>query len=91
MSAGRKLKRNKVKKFNKSMKGALTLFNKVPDECLMCEKEFEKTNKEHVSSWSVVVREKEDRINLYCPTCWERGQELVREIKGHLDGKKTNI
>ena len=56
----------------------VALFGKLEDECLVCAKPFDKKNKEMVMSWSVVVREREEKVNLYCPECWggaERNKE----------------
>jgi len=30
-------------------------------------------------TWSVVVREKEGIVRLYCPDCWEKAQTIARE------------
>ena len=59
----------------------VALFGKLEDECLVCEKPFDKTNKEMVMSWNVVVREKEGKVNLYCPTCWERAQSVIEQAR----------
>ena len=57
------------------------LFGKLEDECLVCEEPFDKTNKEMVMSWSVVVREKEGKVNLYCPACWEKAQSVIEQAR----------
>ena len=85
MSLARKIKRNKLKKLNKHMKGALQLFDKLPGECLTCGEDFDKRDKKQVTSWSVVVREKEEKVNLYCPTCWNQAKELLKEMEEHLN------
>jgi hypothetical protein len=41
-----------------------------------------------VMSWSVVVREKEEKVNLYCPECWAGALELLDEIKKDMLGKE---
>ena len=45
----------------------LGLFGMLEDECLSCQKPFDKKNKQMVTTWSVVVREKQNKVNLYCP------------------------
>jgi hypothetical protein len=55
------------------------MFGKIPDECTACESDFDKTDKEMVQSWRVVVR-KEDEDNpvrIYCPPCWNTAQEVI--------------
>ena len=55
------------------------LFGKLPDECTACETPFDKTNREMVSTWRVVVREqdKENPVRNYCPTCWNAAQDVI--------------
>jgi len=37
-------------------------------------------------SWSVVVREKEDKVNLYCPECWNGALEMLQQAKEEILG-----
>jgi|TARA_R110000803_G_scaffold71221_1_gene134386 ribosomal protein L44E len=70
----------------------VALFGKLEDECLVCEEPFDKKNKEMVMSWNVVVREKEGKVNLYCPTCWERAQSVIEQarkmVEANNDGEE---
>jgi hypothetical protein len=61
------------------------LFNKLPDECSACEKTFDKKDRDMVFSWSVVVRNDEEQVRLYCPTCWDAAQKAVKKVYGELD------
>ena len=58
----------------------MSLFNKLPDECLACTKAFDKKDKEMVTTWNVVVREP-DIVRLYCPECWDKAQKIVSEYE----------
>ena len=82
-SLSRKIARNKEKKEKKESKKALSqklnMFDRIPTNCLTCEGEFDKTNKEQVMSWNVVIRQDEGKVRLYCPECWEKAQKLVEE------------
>ena len=40
-------------------------------------------------SWSVVV--KEEKVRLYCPDCWERAKNLIKEIKDGYANSKTDV
>ena len=62
----------------------VALFGKLEDECLVCAKPFDKKNKEMVMSWSVVVREKEDKVNLYCPECWSGALDMLQQAKEEI-------
>lgn len=84
MSLERKLKRAKLKQSKKKMQETLGLFDKIPDHCLACFAPYDKKNKEQVTSWSVVVRNNEKRVNLYCPDCWNKARDLLKEIEGDI-------
>jgi len=58
----------------------LGLFDKIPKECLTCFKPFDKKNKEMVMSWSVVVREAEGVVRLYCPDCWKKAGDYMEAL-----------
>ena len=79
MSSKRKFQRQKKKKAEKEMQQALGLFDKIPDKCLTCDAEFDKTNKEQVTSWRVVVQKAKETVRLYCPKCWDTAVEIVKE------------
>jgi hypothetical protein len=78
----RKQARQQKKLKNKpELEQKLGLFDKLPDHCLACLKDFDKKDKKMVFSWSVVVREKEGIVRLYCPTCWEKAKNVVEALK----------
>ena len=94
-SESRKLRRVKEneakKKLNKEIKEKVGLFNKIPDHCLNCEKEFDKKNKQMVMSWNVVVRKQEGVVRLYCPVCWEAAKQLVKEVQDGSTDTENNV
>ena len=63
-------------------------FGKLPQACDACQKEFDKKNKEMAMTWSVVVREKENKVNLYCPQCWNDAHRLLEQIKRDMADKQ---
>jgi len=75
----KKIQRQNKKEAEKEFKKKVGLFNKLSDHCLVCQKPFDKKNKEMVMSWSVVV--KEELVRLYCPVCWDRAANLIKELK----------
>ena len=79
-SATRKLRRNKKKQAKKAMQEKLGLFEKIPDNCSACEKAYDKKDKEMVTTWNVVVREKEEIVRLYCPECWSMAKDLIEKV-----------
>ena len=69
----------KADKKGSEMEQKLGLFDKIPKNCLTCSEKFDKLNKEMVMSWNVVVREKEGKVRLYCPTCWDKAIEFTKK------------
>jgi hypothetical protein len=78
-SLSKKIKRQQQKDAKKDLQEKVGLFNKLQDHCLVCQKDFDKKNKEMVMTWSVVV--KEETVRLYCPECWDRANQLIKEIE----------
>ena len=64
------------------------LFDKLPKQCTNCDKPFDKKDKEMAMTWSVVVREKENKVNLYCPQCWNDAHRLLEQIKRDIADKQ---
>jgi len=80
----RRVKRNKKrkkKKMEKELQEKMNMFDKIPDACDACEKTFDKKDKNMVYSWSVVVREAEGIVRLYCPICWDTAKRVVEDFK----------
>jgi len=90
----RKLKRNKLKKAKKEAKNdmaaKMSLFEHLGDECLVCYKPFNKEDRSQVMSWSVVVKEKENQVNLYCPDCWNNAREIVNDFKKRVEERNDH-
>jgi len=88
-SLTKKIQRQKEKAAKKELQKKVSLFSKLSDHCLVCQKDFDKKNKDMVMNWSVVI--KEDVIRLYCPECWDGAKKLVEEIKDGYTNTKTNV
>tara|TARA_B100000700_G_C14338054_1_gene531350 strand:+ start:194 stop:358 length:165 start_codon:yes stop_codon:yes gene_type:complete len=52
---------------------------------MTCEKKFDKTNRDDVNSFRVIVREKEEVVNLYCDECWKKATNIVENFAKTLD------
>ena len=74
-------KSHKRKRAEKEMKQKVGMFEKLPDTCDACDKEFDKKNKEMVMSWNVVVREAQGGVRLYCPECWNMAIKAIEEVE----------
>ena len=89
MSLERKLRRKQAKKgkkkAEKELAAKVALFGHLPNKCLTCDKPFDKLDREQVMSWNVVVRQKEEKVNLYCPECWNNAQQIVKKYMEDKD------
>lgn len=81
----RRMRRVKKKQAEKEMKEKIGLFSKLEDFCLVCEKPFDKQDKEMVQSWCVIVREEQKQVRLYCPECWGRANTMVKKIQEEIN------
>ena len=71
---------------NSELESKMALFGKMPDECLTCEKPFDKKDKDMAMTWSVIVHD-EEVVRLYCPECWESANEILESIRKDLENK----
>ena len=89
MSLERKLRRKQAKKgkkrAEKDLAAKVALFGNLPNKCLTCEEPFDKLNREQVMSWNVVVRQEEEKVNLYCPECWDNAQKTIKKYMEDKD------
>lgn len=69
------------KKAEKKMAKRLMMFDMLDDECAACTKPFDKKSKEHAMTWNVVVREQEKVVRLYCPDCWDKAQQIIKQVE----------
>ena len=82
----KKIKRAKKKKKDKKqaqedqqrMSKQLGMFDRLPDSCSACDKEFPQTREAHMT-WRVVARYEEKQVRLFCPDCHLKAKKLVRE------------
>ena len=79
------------KEGNKELETKIALFGKLPDECLTCEKPFDKMNKDMVMSWNVVVHGDQEVVRLYCPECWSKAMEITEDFKKRLEEKYGEV
>ena len=82
--------RNKAKKQKKEMKQLIGMFDKLGDECAACEAPYDKKSKEHAMTWKVVVREQEQIVRLYCPDCWDKTIEAIKQVEEAMNNERKN-
>ena len=87
--------RRALKKLNKSqekLSKKVSQFESLPDNCLTCDKSFDKKDKKMAQTWSVVVNEGK-APRLYCPDCWDLANKIISEWKEEIEknGRKQNF
>ena len=80
-SLKRKIARKKAKEAKKRMAEQINMFEHLGDECSACDKPYDKKSEEHVTTWNVVVREKEKIVRLYCPECWATAIDTINKVR----------
>lgn len=71
----------------KEVSAKINMFDRMPEMCLSCDDPFDKTNEEMVKTWTVVIRKEEEKVNLWCPTCWDNAKNILQDF---LHKKKEN-
>jgi len=82
----KKIKRDKKKRQEKGqaqetqqrLKKQMNMFDRLPESCSACKKDFPKTREAHMS-WQVTVRTEEQLVRLFCPDCQEKARELAEK------------
>jgi len=67
----RKQRRALKKQTDQKTTDTIELMLNIPNECLLCKKNYDKKDREMVKTWFVEVYNKEKKVNLYCPECNE--------------------
>ena len=77
--AKKKKKENKVAdEEQRRLTKQMNMFDKMPEVCSACKKDFPKTREAHMS-WRVVVKNEQQQVRLFCPDCQEKAKELVEK------------
>jgi len=86
----KKMKRDRTKQAEKDLAQKVNMFDHLPDSCTACSKPFDKLDRDMVMSWNVVVKDKDKQVNLYCPPCWDKANEILEDFKKKLMEKMQN-
>jgi len=81
MNRKQRRKAEKVKKSltpsEQNLSEKIFLFEQIPVACTTCAEPFDKTDKSMASK--VVVREEQQQVRLFCPTCIKKTQEALEK------------
>lgn len=69
----------KKKEADKEFEDAMNMYTNLPKCCLVCQKDFDKDDKQMVKTWNMTVKKKESEVNLYCPDCWNMAMDAVKQ------------
>ena len=61
------------------------MFGLRPDNCSICNAEFDKNSREMAMTWRVIVSEEKKRVTLICPECQEKIDEGIDKMFGGND------
>jgi len=89
-SFDKKMRRKKYKKSKQAIEEKMALFGKLGDFCETCNKPFDKKDPVQVKSWSVVVKEQEGKVRLYCPECWDKAVSIINDFKKRVEARNDN-
>ena len=83
------IKKNKKthKQTQRDLQQKMNMFDRLPENCLTCLEPFDRKNKEQVQSWFVVVKNKENKVRLYCPDCWQKAKDVVEDFRKRVEDK----
>ena len=92
MSFLKKIKRKIKKEADKEFQKTLNMYTNLPKECGMCQKEFDKDDKDMLKTWNITVKKTKGEANLYCPECWGMAMAAVKEgfQAAMKEGEKDN-
>ena len=74
-------KKKKALLAEKEMAQKMNMFDKIPDACMSCDRDFDKKDKDMITSWTVVIRKEQEQVNLWCPECWVRARETLADMQ----------
>lgn len=83
----REIKKHHGASASKDLSEKIFLFNKLPESCDACNKEFDKKDKDMVKSWNVVV--KQEVVRLFCPECINTTKEALETMGFENENKET--
>tara|TARA_R100000152_G_C6679516_1_gene113736 strand:- start:350 stop:625 length:276 start_codon:yes stop_codon:yes gene_type:complete len=79
--AAQKSKKKTGEKPNKEIDNVMGMFDRLPDQCSACLAPYDKKDRKMVTSWNVVVKEKEKVVRLYCPQCWTTAKRIIQDVR----------
>jgi len=82
-SPSRKMLRKQMLDAKKSATSELNMFDRLPDKCDTCHKDFDKKSKEMAKTWFVVVKKAEKVVRLFCPDCMGKAKEVINASEKH--------
>lgn len=56
------------------------LFHLLPEKCDICSKPFDKKDKQHVTTWTIIERREFKLVRLFCPECVQKTKETLKNV-----------
>ena len=82
---GRKKQVKAKKDAQENLNQQVSMFGLLPDNCSICNIDFDKNSREMAMTWRVVTNEEEKRVTLICPDCHQKIDEGIQKVFGGND------
>ena len=75
-AAKKKKDKAKAQQLQNKISNQINMFDRMPDSCSACSKEFPKTREAHLT-WQVMTWTNPPKVRLFCPECQEKAKKLM--------------
>ena len=82
---GRKKQLEAKKQAEDKLVQQVSMFGLRPDNCSVCNSDFDKDSRDMAMTWRVVVSEEQKRVTLICPDCQQKVDEGIEKVFGGSD------
>jgi uncharacterized protein with PIN domain len=82
---GRKKQLEAKKQAEDKLVQQVSMFGLRPDNCSVCNADFDKDSRDMAMTWRVVVSEEQKRVTLICPDCQQKVDEGMEKVFGGSD------
>ena len=83
---GRKKQLDAKKEAEDNLARTVSMFGLRPDNCSICNADFDKNSREMAMTWRVIVKPEEKKVTLICPECQQKIDEGFEKVFGDIDG-----
>ena len=82
---GRKKQLDAKKAAEDNLVRTVSMFGLRPDNCSICNADFDKNSREMAMTWRVIVKPEQKKVTLICPDCQQKIDEGFEKVFGGTD------